>query len=316
MGSGWLRGKTLERQDSQNVTFRCEQSGRRWRFHLESHVLVEVDGAGVRVGHAPHAGDVRASAQPPKTIAEADAWFRRRHEGRSSAPAHPPHADRAVAKWGDRHFMVTCTLGPFVAVAYSFGYESSLILLAEHPRVFAHLATLFLQHFEAHYEWAAKAGYDGGHIVESWVSADTISPDPYRRWIAPIHRDAARMIQSKGLKADIYNPGYSMPLLLHLRGQGWDAIRLDDLCRGQDQDIGEARKILGPGQCLFGNMSAYSLLRGEWKDISARTLYQYEAAGKEGAFIISSGSGICDQTDPAIIDRWLSYARSLSGQGG
>jgi uroporphyrinogen-III decarboxylase len=107
-----------------------------------------------------------------------------------------------------------------------------------------------------------------------------------------------------------------MPLLLHLRGQGWDAIRLDDLCRGQDQDIGEARKILGPGQCLFGNMSAYSLLRGEWKDISARTLYQYEAAGKEGAFIISSGSGICDQTDPAIIDRWLSYARSLSGQGG
>mgnify|MGYP005837963361 CR=1 FL=1 len=119
------------------------------------------------------------------------------------------------------------------------------------------------------------------------------------------------MIQSKGLKADIYIPGYCMPLLESLAAQRWDAIRLDDLCHGREQDIAEARRVLGPEQCLFGNMSAHALLRGDWADIEARALYQYETGGNGKAFIISNGSGICDATDPTIIDRWLGYARSI-----
>lgn len=309
IGNGWLRNKTRERENSEGVFFHCEESDRHWCFDLRSHSLIEVDSVGRPIAARQQSGDP-AQIEPPATVQEAETWFVEHVRAGQWWPSCPPQEDRAVAKWGDRYFMVTGTLGPFVAVAYAFGYEPSMLLLADRPRVFAHLAELYLQYFAARYDWAAKACYDGGHMVESWCSADTISPDVYRDWIAPIHRDAARMIRSKGLKADLYMPGYCMPILGHLRGQGWDAIRLDDLCRGREQDIAEARRVLGSDQCLFGNMSSYSLLRGEWEDIAARTRYQHETAGQDGRFIISNGSGICDRTDPIVVNRWLNYAMS------
>jgi hypothetical protein len=311
-GTGWLQGKTLEKRDERFVFFSESASGRRWRFDVQSHVLVETDAEGHLIDHAAHHGDARHDTQPPRTVAAAEAWFR---EGPGLQPCQPgddPAADPAVAKWGSRYFMVSCTLGPFVAVAYAFGFESALTLLVENPRVYARLMELYLDHFRPHYEWAARAGYDGGHMVESWCSADMISPELYRHWIAPLHRASAKMIQTCGLRADLYSPGWFMPMLPHVRGQGWDAIRIDDQCRGEELDIGEARTLLGPEQCLFGNLSAYSLLRGNWPEIAARTRYQFDSAGGNRPFILSTGSGLCDGTDPAIVDRWLEYARSLS----
>jgi hypothetical protein len=312
IGSGWLRNKTLIREDAESAVFRCDNTGQNWRFDLRSHSLIPIDGVGEPVFGKQESDEFSNPENVPHSIEEADTWFAEHVQRQVGAPSCPPLEDRAVARWGKSHFMVTCTLGPFVAVAYAFGYESSMALLADRPQVFAHLASLYLQHFAAHYEWAAKAGYDGGHMVESWCSADTISPGMYRDWIAPIHRDAAQMIKSTGLKADLYLPGYCMPLLGYLRGQGWDALRIDDLCRGKEQDIAEARSILGEDQCLFGNMSSYALLQDDWEDIAARASYQYESAGKNSHFIISNGSGICDQTDPHAVDRWLDYAMKLN----
>lgn len=178
MGSGWLRGKTREQQDDRSVVFRCDETGRRWRFDLVSHSLIEVDEAGAAIERAETS---QTTVYMPCNITEADAWFRRRHNS-ASGPSHDPSSDRAIAKWKPMgYFMVTCTIGPFVAVVFAFGYENAMVLLAERPRVFAHLEALYLQYFEDHYSWAARAGYDGGHIVESYCSADTISPDTYRQ---------------------------------------------------------------------------------------------------------------------------------------
>ena len=247
----------------------------------------------------------------PSSISEANDWFKKRYENLSPIPTFPPEEDPAIAKWGKEYFMITPTLGPFVAVAYSFGFEPSLLLLAEYPKVFVHIAELFLQRFEAYFEWAAKAGYDCGHMVESWCTADLISPETYKNWVAPLHRQSAAMIKSKGLKAELYNPGWSMPILPYFKEQGWDILRFDDQCKGQEQDIAEIRRILGPDQCLYGNMNAYSLLKGDWDDITARAQYQYEKAGKTGPFIMSNGSGVCDKTDPTIINKWINYSFTL-----
>lgn len=308
LGNGWLRGKTPERETRDHIYFKEDVSSRRWRFDLRSHVLEEIDSADRVIERALHPGDSRLEVPTPSSEIEAEAWFRARHTGASTAPAHAPEEDRAVALWGSQYFMVTCTVGPFVAVAYAFGFERALTLLSEHPRVYARLMELYIDHFEAHFRWAARAGYDGGHMVESWCSADMISPAVYRDWIAPAHRESARMIRTCGLKADLYSPGWFMPMLPFVRGQGWDAIRIDDQCRGEELDIAEARRVLGPDQCLFGNMSAYALLRGDREDITARARRQFEIAGRTGPLIASNGSGICDATDPASIDHWLAVA--------
>jgi len=312
MGSGWLAGKALEKQDGRSAFFSEATSGRRWRFDLQSHVLVEIDAKGDLLDHAAHPGDARFEKEPPSTPADAEAWFRNGPGMHPCRPGHDPATDPAVARWGSKYFMVSCTVGPFVAVAYAFGFESALTLLAENPRVYSRLMELYLDHFRPHFEWAARAGYDGRHMVESWCSADMISPEAYRNWVAPLHRASVQMIHACGLKADFYSPGWFLPMLGDVRGQGWDMIRIDDQCRGEDLDIGEARTLLGPDQCLLGNLSAYSLLNGNWSEIAARTRYQIESAGGDRPFILSTGSGLCDGTDPAIVDRWLNYAASLA----
>lgn len=307
MGNRWALDKIIECETPEGVHFRCPKTGRRWLFRQDSHVLTEIHAETETIRTVEEAG-----GSVPRTVAEAEDWFRRRYGGASAAPAHDPACDRAIQRWGRDLFMVTCTLSPFVAVVYALGYEPALTLLAESPRVFARLEELHLEYYAAHYEWAALAGYDGGHMVDSYTGADTISPATYRDWVAPIHRQCAAMIHRCGLLADLYLPGYMMPMLTDLRGQGWDAIRLEDRCKGIEQDIGEIRRVLGSDQCLFGNMDAYALLRGDWSEIAARARYQWEVAGRTGPFIISNGSGLCDATEPAIVDRWLDYARALA----
>jgi len=307
MGNGWALDKEITGEDAEGVHFRCPKTDREWVFRNDSHVLVEKNPTPPTPASSPP-----SSPFLPGTLTEAEDWFRRIHEGVPPAPSISRTEDRAIQKWGQDHFMVTCTLAPFVAVIYGLGFETSLTLLAEAPHIFARLEELYLERFEAHFAWAVQIGYDGVHIVDSYCGADTISPATYRNWVAPFHRECAARIHRLGLKADLYIPGYVMPLLPDVRGQGWDILRIEDRCKGIEQDIGEARRILGPSQCLFGNMDAYALLRGDWNEIAARARYQHEAAARTGPFIISNGSGICDQTDPAIVDRWLDYARSLS----
>jgi len=207
-----------------------------------------------------------------------------------------------------------CTLAPYVAVVYALGFEVGLTLLAAEPKVFARLEELYLDFYEEHYAWASQAGYVGGHMVDSYSGADTISPASYRDWVAPIHRQCAEMIHRQGLRADLYIPGNVMPILEHLAYQGWDALRIEDTCKDQEQDIGQARRVLGAEQCLFGNMSAYALLRGDWEEIGTRARYQHEAAGRNGPFVISNGSGIPDRTDPHIVDRWIEHSCELASR--
>lgn len=310
MGTGWACDKEILAETDEATTFRCPKTGRTWRFSHDSHCLIEVDAAGQALADTPE--HATPADDPPRTIPEAEDWFRRRYADAPRTPSHAPADDAVIQRWGQTHYTAVCTLSPYIAVIYALGFEPGLMLLASEPRVFARLEELYLEFYEPHYAWAAQAGYDGGHMVDSYASADIISPATYRDWVAPIYRQSVAMIHRQGLLADLYTPGQVMPMLEHLAGQGWDALRIEDACKGQEQDIGLARKALGPEQCLFGNLSAYALLAGDWEDIQRRARYQHEAAGQSGPFIISNGSGLPDRTDPDIVDRWIEFACELA----
>jgi uroporphyrinogen-III decarboxylase len=76
-------------------------------------------------------------------------------------------------------------------------------------------------------------------------------------------------------------------------------------------DIEDIRRQLGPDQCLFGNFDSYLLLRGERTGIRREVRRQIEAAGPR-AFIMGTGSPICDGTDPEVIDFWIDEVRTAS----
>jgi uroporphyrinogen-III decarboxylase len=75
-------------------------------------------------------------------------------------------------------------------------------------------------------------------------------------------------------------------------------------------DISAIRREVGPQQCLFANADSYLLLQGDRAAIAREVERQVAAAGRDGAFIMGSGSPICDATDPAVVDFWLAASRA------
>ncbi len=200
-------------------------------------------------------------------------------------------------------------------MCYSLGLETALIMMVEAPRVAAYMLERFMAGVPRHARELAAAGYDAGFVVDSYASADIISPKTYADWIAPIHRAHAQAIRQAGLKSVFYNTGNIMPLLPAIKTLGFDALSFEERCKGIEMDIAAMRKEVGPDQCLFANFDSYLLLRGDREAISCEVRRQVSSAGRDGAFIMGTGSPVCDATDPDAIDCWIAETRRFE-QGG
>jgi uroporphyrinogen-III decarboxylase len=66
--------------------------------------------------------------------------------------------------------------------------------------------------------------------------------------------------------------------------------------------------MVGPDQCLMGNFDAYLLARGDRDAIRSEVHRQIDSAGPR-AFIMGTGSPICDATEPDVIDFWINEIR-------
>ena len=101
-----------------------------------------------------------------------------------------------------------------------------------------------------------------------------------------------------------------MPILPKMRELGMDALTLEEGRKGDPMDIAKVREILGPEQCIFGNFDAENvLLRGTKEDIEREVIRQIGSAGRDGAFIMGTGSPICDDTDPEQVDAFIQLTR-------
>jgi uroporphyrinogen-III decarboxylase len=149
-------------------------------------------------------------------------------------------------------------------------------------------------------------------MCDSWASADILSPQTYRDWIAPLHRRIAAALHAAGLKAVIYNTGNVLPMLDTLAALGYDALSLEERIKGVEMDIGEVRKVVGPDLCLFGNFDSYLLLAGDRQRIREEVDRQIRGAGSR-AFIMGTGSPICDGTEPDTVDYWIGLGRGAYG---
>ena len=94
-----------------------------------------------------------------------------------------------------------------------------------------------------------------------------------------------------------------------IRDMRYDAITLEERIKGVEMEISDVRKAVGPDQCLFGNFDAYLLLDGDRGRIRTETQKMVDAADTH-AFIMGTGSPICDSTDPDVIDFWIDEVRA------
>ena len=309
-GSGFLEGKEVEERDGR-VLISDPSTGERWEYLPDGRRVVELDEQGWPLSE--EARTTGALCEPISSKEEADRWFEERgyvpiEEGDEViAPANRP--DWIAENYGDRYFTAAAVGGGFHQLCYSVGLETALIMMVETPHVAAYMLERFMAGVPRHARELAAAGYDAGFVVDSYASADIISPRTYADWIAPIHRAHAEAIRRAGLKAIFYNTGSVLPLLRTIKTMGFDALSFEERIKGQEIDIAEVRREVGPEQCLFGNFDSYLLLKGDHAAIRREVARQVSAAGGDGAFIMGTGSPICDATDPDVVDFWVAETR-------
>lgn len=298
-----LRGKTYSREDHSQVYFTEDSTGDEWVFHKEGHWLVRAD----RVGET-RGDNLGAGVEPPRGRAEADEWLKR-HYGHLDAPPPPHEPDRGLRERFPDRFLCSGTIAPFAGLAYVLGFEPTLMLLHDDPGLCAYLIERTMAHVPAHCEHLAADGFDAGMMVDSWASADIMSPQTYANWVAPLHKLVSDELHRAGLKSVMYNTGNVLPLLDTIASLGYDAISVEERIKGIEMDIGEIRGAVGPDQCLFGNFDAYLLLAGDRDAVAREARRQIGTAGP-GAFVMGTGSPVCDATDPDVIDYWIGEVRA------
>jgi uroporphyrinogen-III decarboxylase len=302
---GFLEGKQIA-QDGGRVFITEPATGRRWEYLLDGHRLVELGANGEPAPERVIMPGV-IETEGPKTIAEVDAWFERTGTDPTAATmAYATHrAPTALRKRFPDHFLAAEVGAPFHPVCFALGFETALLMLHETPAAFCYMSERLMAGLPALCRWVASNGFDAGMSCDSWASADIISPDTYRDWIAPLHKRVSDELHRAGLKAIFYNTGNVLPFLPVMKDMGWDAISVEERIKGVEIHIGDVRDAVGPRQCLFGNFDAYLLLRGDRHAIESEVQRHFDTAGRDGAFVMGTGSPICDGTDPATVDFWL-----------
>ncbi len=304
-GSGWLKGKKVERKKGR--VFITNDDGMRYEFLKDGHQLVRAD---IQREHVPNTGIIDKDI---RTKADIDKLF--------GGPRQPPlrrdikippndWQKKIIDKYGETVFMVAGGISPFVQACYTLGFETSMIMMKEHPDTFTYLMDRHFENSLPHYERIAAYGYDAVLIAESWASVDIISPKQYEEFAFPYQKAAIDAAHAQGLKTILYSTGSLIPILPKMCELGMDALTLEEGRKGEPIDITQVREIMGSKQCIFGNFDAENvLLRGTRDDIECEVIRQIDSAGRDGAFIMGTGSPVCDDTNPKQIDMFIRLTR-------
>lgn len=302
--SGALKGKSYSREDYSHVYFTDDTIGEEWVFHKEGHWLVRAE----ELGQA-RLDNTGANVEPPGSRAEADEWLERHFPLPDSVTGqHTPN--RALRERFPERFLCASMAAPFAGLTYVLGFEPVLFLLHDDPALCAYMMERTLAGMPEHCKRLAADGFDGGMMCDSWASADIMAPQVYADWVAPLHKSVSDALHAAGLKSIIYNTGNVMPLVGTIAQLGFDAISVEERIKGVEMDIGQIRRQVGPDQCLFGNFDAYLLLAGDREKIRSGVRRQVSEAGPR-AFVMGTGSPVCDATNPDVIALWISETRGL-----
>jgi uroporphyrinogen decarboxylase len=151
-----------------------------------------------------------------------------------------------------------------------------------------------------------SAGVDIIIIGDPSSSGSAISKKQYMEWgFEPTIRLIDR-IKRSGVKTILHICGDTLDRLEELASTGADCLSLDEAV-----DFEAARKALGPGMVLMGNVSPTLLAIGTPEEVKAATRKIIEKGGKDGNLIVSSGCVVPDIVPPenirAMVDATREY---------
>lgn len=134
------------------------------------------------------------------------------------------------------------------------------------------------------------------------ASSTVISPAMFDEYVAPYDSRLIEEAHAVGQKIVYHTCGGMMPILNNIKAIGTDAMEtLTPVGMGADVDLKKAREILGPDMCMIGGFDQlHFFTECTPEQTRAEVRRCFEAAGKEGAFILSPSDHFFD-ADPELI---------------
>jgi uroporphyrinogen decarboxylase len=143
----------------------------------------------------------------------------------------------------------------------------------------------------------AAAGADAIQLFDTW--AGILTPDEYRRWVAPT---TARILAASPVPT-IHSVGRSRSILREVGACGATTVHIDSR-----QSLREARRVLGPGRPVQGNLDpALSVVGGSpLRDGVTRVL----ADGGRSGHVFGLGEAVPRGVEPGVLRELAAFVHA------
>jgi uroporphyrinogen decarboxylase len=189
--------------------------------------------------------------------------------------------------------------GPFTLASYlveggpSKAQARTKALMLSDPHLFHALISRLADIAAAALRAQVQAGAAAIQVFDSWIGS--LSREQYERHVAPVTRRLFTELAELGVPRIAFGVGTGH-LLEAIAATGPDAIGLD-----WRTPLGEARRRLGPGVTLQGNLDPTTLL-APWSVVQAEASALLAQAPARG-FVFNLGHGVLPDTPPEVPGR-------------
>jgi uroporphyrinogen-III decarboxylase len=211
---------------------------------------------------------------------------------------------------GKEQIIYTGAGAPFWLMYGQIGFEGMMTALYDAPDMVVELMDALLEFTLQDAQSFRDAGGDIVRIEECLASADMISPRLYERYALPYEEKLCSALRRMGFKVILYFCGDVLPRLPYVRQLPIDALIVEESKKDFVIDMGSVRQAAGPDLCLFGNVDAYDvLLKATPAGLQAEVQRQIDAAGRQGRFVMATGSPVTLDTPSDRVDLFSRLAR-------
>jgi len=208
-------------------------------------------------------------------------------------PADFTRVQHVIDKIGEDKAHFLAITDPFKISWYLRGGMQYLLMdYVLNPRLVHNLARMATDFNIAVINMAIPMGIDALVMPGDLAGEETtiISPEHYRVFIKPYHKEIVAYAHQKDLKIVKHSDGNIWPILDDFLEVGFDGIHP---IQPQCMDIGEVKKYLAGKMCILGNIDCRNLLPFGTKEEVGQTVKKtIQEAAQGGGYIITSSNSI------------------------
>jgi uroporphyrinogen decarboxylase len=195
---------------------------------------------------------------------------------------------------------------PFTVASYlieggrSSDYRHTRALMSEDPGLWTELLETLADLALASLRSQVGAGASAVQLFDSW--AGILSVEEYEKSVLPASRRVLAGVADLGVPRIHFGvgTGHLLPLIA---AAGADVVGVD-----WRLPLDEARRLLGPGYAVQGNLNPTTCLEG-WEAVEQEARDVMARGGGRG-HIFNLGHGVLPETDPGILEELVSYVHA------